>query len=89
MRPVSDAAVFYLRAVLHDWPDEECIQILKVLRNAAGSNTRLLINGFVLLHACPGGGFSDVPRPPAPLLPNGGHANVFDYLIDLQVCLWI
>lgn len=87
-QPVTDAAVFFLRAILHDWPDDECIQILKVLRAAATPNTRLLISGFVIHYACHDEAakrIKDDFKPPAPLLPNGGHANIFDYLVDLQV----
>ena len=86
---MKDAAIFFLRAILHDWPDDECVQILKVLRAAATPNTRLLINGYVTGYACPvtdDKGISDGTTPPVPLLANGGHANIFDYLTDLQVC---
>ena len=85
---MKDAAIFFLRAILHDWPDDECVQILKVLRAAATPNTRLLINGYVTGYACPATDNKDVsdgPTPPVPLLANGGHANIFDYLTDLQV----
>ena len=42
-QPVKDAAVFYVRAVLLDWPDEFCVQILSHLRDAALPETRLVL----------------------------------------------
>lgn len=80
-----------MRSILHDWPDAECIQILKTLRAAASPRTQLLIKGIVVQYASNGDAplthvpGNDVPTPPAPLLPNGGHANAFDYLIDMHV----
>ena len=47
-QPVQNAAVFLLRAVLHDWPNEFARQILLQLREAATSDTKLLIADFVL-----------------------------------------
>lgn len=82
---MNDASVFFLRAILHDWPDDECVQILKILREAATPETRLIISGFIIAYACPGAAGADEPRPPEPLLFNGGHANAFDYMIDMQV----
>ena len=82
-----------MRSILHDWPDDECIQILKTLRTAARPVTQLILKGIVVNYACaelppssiPG---NEVPTPPTPLLPNGGHANAFDYLIDMHVRLF-
>ncbi|MBW0478932.1 hypothetical protein O181_018647 [Austropuccinia psidii MF-1] len=40
---VKGADVYFLRYILHDWPFEECIEILRNLRRAAKPTTRLLI----------------------------------------------
>lgn len=80
-----------MRSILHDWPDDECIQILKVLRAAARPQTQLIVKGIVVQYASSGDTpltnvpQNDVPTPPTPLLTNGGHANAFDYLIDMHV----
>ncbi|KAK4618127.1 hypothetical protein CLAFUW4_11906 [Fulvia fulva] len=43
------AAAYYMRYVLHDWPDQQCIIILAHLRDAMEvGRCRLLINEFVL-----------------------------------------
>ncbi|PPQ92437.1 hypothetical protein CVT25_008658 [Psilocybe cyanescens] len=92
--PVTNARVFFLRFILHDWPDATCIQILKNLRVSAAPDTELIINECLIQYACstetivekivPG---ARMKSPPSPLLPNLGYARVFDYLIDLQMAI--
>ncbi|GBE83628.1 4-O-methyltransferase 1 [Sparassis crispa] len=45
-------AVFLLRVITHDWPDELVTRILLHLRRAAGPYTRLLLADYVLPLAC-------------------------------------
>ncbi|MBW0492604.1 hypothetical protein O181_032319 [Austropuccinia psidii MF-1] len=40
---IQAADVYFLRHVLHDWPELECLKILMLLRQAAKPSTRLLI----------------------------------------------
>ncbi|KAF4566171.1 ich1-like protein [Pleurotus pulmonarius] len=51
-QPIKNAAIFLLRAVLHDWPDKFARRILLELRKAATAATRLIIADFVLPLAC-------------------------------------
>lgn len=51
-QPIKGAAIFLLRAVLHDWPDKFAGRILLELRKAATTATRLVIADFVLPLAC-------------------------------------
>lgn len=91
-QPVKDAAVFLMRMIMHDWPDTYCEIILKKLRQSARRDTQLLIIDNILSYACqetnselkkvPG---NDTLMPPAPLLPNAGHASAFGYMCDVQV----
>ncbi|KAL4873660.1 hypothetical protein BDV12DRAFT_207505 [Aspergillus spectabilis] len=45
---VIGAKVYYLRRILHDWPDAKCVQILQHLRSAMASDSRILIDEMVL-----------------------------------------
>ncbi|OCH85246.1 hypothetical protein OBBRIDRAFT_325702 [Obba rivulosa] len=45
-------AVFLLRVITHDWPDEYVTRILLHLRRSASSDTRLLLADYVLPLAC-------------------------------------
>ncbi|KAF8896767.1 S-adenosyl-L-methionine-dependent methyltransferase [Gymnopilus junonius] len=95
-QPVTNARVFFLRLILHDWPDETCIRILKNLRDSANPNTELIINECIMDYACPVDRITvkDIPgavgqTPPSPLLSNMGHARIFNYLIDLQMAIML
>lgn len=96
-QPVRNAAVFLLRVVLHDWPDDFARQILLQLRYAANESTKLLIADFVIPLACHDTfrhdkdqntetveGATDLPVP-APLIANLGKASSMVYWMDLTV----
>jgi hypothetical protein len=88
---VENARVYFMRLILHDWTDSECIQILKHLRAAAGPDTELIIVESLTEYACNDTTIDDdVPGmrsriAPEPLLANYGHSNLFPYLCDLQM----
>jgi hypothetical protein len=96
-QPVTDAAVFLFRAILHDWPDTFAHRILLRLREAAAPHMKLVLADFVLPLACVddfgvGEGGMDVQMEgaekmfaPAPLLANLGKASTNAYWIDLTV----
>ncbi|KAF4581762.1 hypothetical protein EYR40_002780 [Pleurotus pulmonarius] len=84
--PVAGGAVYYLRHVLHDWPDDDCVKILKNVRKAVGKNGKLLINEFVLQYIVRGGLASNT-QAPAPLLPNYGAANRRLYQQDMNMMI--
>ncbi|KAJ7348099.1 O-methyltransferase [Mycena albidolilacea] len=96
-QPVTDAAVFLLRVVLHDWPDAFAHRILLRLREAAAPHTKLVLADFVLPLACVddfgvGEGGIDVQvegaekmLAPAPLLANLGKASANAYWMDLTM----
>ncbi|TCD65381.1 ich1-like protein [Steccherinum ochraceum] len=61
---VGPPAVYLLRVITHDWPDEFVTRILLHLRNAAGPHTKLLIADHLLPLACvdeDDDGHDDVP----------------------------
>ncbi|KAI0682001.1 S-adenosyl-L-methionine-dependent methyltransferase [Earliella scabrosa] len=88
--------VFLLRAVAHNWGDEKVIELLKLLRAAAGPNTKLLWVDNMLAYACVddesgkegseafGAVRSLVPEG-SPLLPNLGRASSNGYILDIQM----
>lgn len=47
-QPVIGAKVYYLRHILHDWPDEICRTILRPLHRAMDSDSKLLICELVV-----------------------------------------
>lgn len=47
-QPIKGAKFYYMRQVLHDWPDEDCVVILKQLIAALGPDSRILIDEMVL-----------------------------------------
>ena len=48
-QPVKGAKVYYLKMVLHDWPDEQCIEILTQLKPALKRGySRVLINEIII-----------------------------------------
>ena len=47
-QPFQNARVYYMRAVLHDWPDSCCYRILNSIVSAMGAESRLLLNECVL-----------------------------------------
>jgi demethylsterigmatocystin 6-O-methyltransferase len=42
------AKFYYLRQILHDWPDALCVKILQNLRSALASDSKILIDEIVL-----------------------------------------
>ncbi|KAI0063777.1 S-adenosyl-L-methionine-dependent methyltransferase [Artomyces pyxidatus] len=80
---VKHAAVYFLRSIMHDWPDSACLTILKNLRAAASSSSKLVIFDAIMPYACadPSGHPS-----PYPLLGNLGLAvGGFITMLDLQM----
>ncbi|OJI99513.1 hypothetical protein ASPVEDRAFT_125078 [Aspergillus versicolor CBS 583.65] len=47
-QPIHGAKFYYLRHVLHDWPDQQCIEILQQIIPALGPQSRILIDEVVI-----------------------------------------
>ncbi|KAJ5774108.1 hypothetical protein N7457_009004 [Penicillium paradoxum] len=47
-QPVIGAKFYYLRRIMHDWPDDEAAKILRNIRNAMSPDSRILIDEAVL-----------------------------------------
>lgn len=48
-QPVKGAKAYYLRAVLHDWPDKQASQILGRIREAMSEESLVLVNEVAIL----------------------------------------
>ncbi|KAJ5104579.1 hypothetical protein NUU61_001926 [Penicillium alfredii] len=46
-QPVTGASFYYLRNVLHDYPDDQCIKLLQLQRVAMGADSVLLVDELV------------------------------------------
>ncbi|KAH9947601.1 O-methyltransferase [Amylocystis lapponica] len=89
------AAVFLLRMIMHNWPDAECVQILKRVRECIGTNanSRIVIVDNIMLYASreqtvegqDGGNVDPESLGPAPLLANWGAANSLSYKQDINM----
>ncbi|RAL11486.1 S-adenosyl-L-methionine-dependent methyltransferase [Aspergillus homomorphus CBS 101889] len=47
-QPVKGALVYFIRRVLNDWGDDDCVQILKSIRQACAPDSRILISENLL-----------------------------------------
>ncbi|KAI0682015.1 S-adenosyl-L-methionine-dependent methyltransferase [Earliella scabrosa] len=96
---ITAPTVFLLRAVAHNWRDEDVRNILAHLRRVAGPHTKLLIVDNLLPYACvdedskmAGAGSAEsegavrslVPDG-SPLLPNLGRASSNGYILDISM----
>ena len=43
-QPIKGARAYYLRQILHDWPDKQSRQILEIIRDAMSPESVLLVN---------------------------------------------
>lgn len=90
-QPVKNAAVFLVRHVMHNWPDDSAVNILQNLREAARPSTQLVIIEMVPDVATRKSFETNTatgvarPRAPEPLLPNWGVGSPLPYYIDMAV----
>ncbi|KAG6861524.1 hypothetical protein C0995_015257 [Termitomyces sp. Mi166 len=87
-QPVKGAAVYFLRVVIHDWPDHDVKNILRHLRDAANESSRLVIFDSLAFHVCEDPATETAaPKAPVPypLLPNLGiGGSGFVTQLDIQ-----
>lgn len=82
-QPVKDAAVYFMRVVIHDWPDVTAKEIMANTRKAAGAESKLVLFDLVMPYACEAPG---TPPVPFPLLSNLGVAGAgFVTALDIEV----
>ncbi|KAF7368965.1 4-O-methyltransferase 1 [Mycena venus] len=82
-QPVKDAAVYFMRVVIHDWPDVTAKEIMLNTRKAASKDSKLVLFDLVMPYACETPG---TPPVPSPLLPNLGVAGAgFVTSLDIEM----
>ncbi|OCH88902.1 O-methyltransferase [Obba rivulosa] len=94
-QPIKNARVFFLRAIMHNWPTHHAARILRRLRYAAAPDTQLVLADNIVPYACrerDGPNETDVlgAKPfqaPEGLLPNWGLADNFVYTMDSWMLL--
>jgi hypothetical protein len=92
-QPVTNAAVFILRHVLHDWAAPDARKILKRLAEASAPSTRVLLIDHILPYSCaasvvlPTDHIPGAERPPlpAPLLMSAGRETALNMDIIVGV----
>ncbi|KAF8656493.1 hypothetical protein AX16_002512 [Volvariella volvacea WC 439] len=90
-QPVGGQDIYYLRNILHNWPDHESKLILKHVSGAMTPKSRLLIHEYVLQHVDRQSNEADsqagIEVAPQPMLPNFGIGNMRMYNQDLVMLL--
>ncbi|TFK35060.1 O-methyltransferase-domain-containing protein [Crucibulum laeve] len=84
--PVDYCTIYYLKNIIHDWPDADCIKILSQVKSAMGPHSRVLIQEYILQHAnrVPNDQ-SEFEQAPEPLLPNYGAGRIRQYNLDIDM----
>jgi len=84
--PIPGCNVYYMKHIIHNWPDADCIQILSNLRKVMAPYSRVLVQEYVLQSA------NRVPEEKSafkqasePLLPNYGAGRSLQYSLDLHM----
>lgn len=47
-QPVQNAAIYFLHFVLHDWSNDDCVRILRRIRDAMGPKSKIIVNELVI-----------------------------------------
>ncbi|KAJ5456732.1 O-methyltransferase [Penicillium desertorum] len=80
--PVKNADVYWLRAILHDWSDEYCVQILVALKDSLSDTSRVLICDQVMNTTH---GSDEMDNAPSPLPANYGYYSRYHHQRDMSL----
>ncbi|KAF8577508.1 S-adenosyl-L-methionine-dependent methyltransferase [Ramaria rubella] len=92
-QPESNASIYLLKQITHDWADKYCIKFLTRLRESAMPSTKLLLLDSIMPYSChdpAADSNSRIPgivshEAPAPLLANFGAVNETIYNADINM----
>ncbi|KAF9452281.1 S-adenosyl-L-methionine-dependent methyltransferase [Macrolepiota fuliginosa MF-IS2] len=84
--PKKRCDIYFVKNVLHDWSDGDCIKILKSVKIAMTIKSRLLIHEFIVQPAyrVPEAE-ANFTQAPEPLLPNYGDGRIRQYAMDINM----
>jgi len=83
---IAAASIYYVRHVLHDWPDEVCSKILAGIKKSMTKQSKLFIHEYVLQHVVrETGKTAKFEQVPVPLLPNYGLGRIRMYNQDMNM----
>jgi len=89
--PVGGQDIYYLRNIIHNWPESSALEILRSVRQAMEPHSRMLIHEYILQHLnrepIADGSAAGMEEAPAPMLPNFGLGNIRTYNQDLTMLL--
>jgi len=77
--PVKQADVYFLRHIIHDWPNDKAVEILKNIQTSMGPDSRILLSENILIPPFRGA----ETTAPWPLL--GNYGSKFTAHLDLQM----
>ncbi|KIK82024.1 hypothetical protein PAXRUDRAFT_832449 [Paxillus rubicundulus Ve08.2h10] len=88
--PVKGKDIYYLRNIIHDWPDQESTLILRNVRRALGPHSRVLIHDYVLRQLSRKQAQVEATNfqlsvAPEPMLPNFGVGTMLMYQQDMTM----
>ena len=75
-QPLKNAAIYFMRYIIHDWPDNEAQKILENVRDAMSTTSRLLICDRILVptYRKKADEKDSVETAPSPLLANWANS---------------
>ncbi|KAL9712332.1 hypothetical protein Ac2012v2_003569 [Leucoagaricus gongylophorus] len=84
--PEKGCDIYFLKSVLHDWHDEDCVKIMKSVRAAMTNQSRVLIHEFIVqpVYRVPESKAGCL-QAPEPLLPNYGDGRLRQYTMDINM----
>ncbi|KAG6868434.1 hypothetical protein C0993_002917 [Termitomyces sp. T159_Od127] len=86
--PIENQDIYYLRNIIHNWPDLQARQILGSVQEVMGSNSHLLIHDYVLSHVNQTELEAVRVKPaPYPLLSNYGAGSTRMYNQDMTMLI--
>jgi len=93
-QPIKNPDVFFMKSIIHDWPDDDARTILRNLREASSPNTRLFSMDKIIPYTCETGALEvegvEIIGPASEDAKAGsGFGNVLSYLSSVCMMTFI